>query len=246
MSHRLKRSYQGVSDKRGRFSISAVEPGTDYTLWVRPKTRYRDYKKRSLQVRGGRVNFDVVLEPVVTGRLEGQMVDLENYPIPGFSLTVKSRSASHHSVQVTGDDQGFFVVEDIPVGPVVLKTTSFPRFAVVGLQASQEADEPVTVILDLGEHELRGLVVDGAGAPVAAADITLSMSIDLTFSYEGKGPYSVSSRNAVSDELGYFQFTGLGPARYVVRVKAPGFETAELRHDMGAGQNEIVIHLDEM
>jgi len=73
------------------------------------------------------------------------MTDAGGKPIPGFALTLHSKVAAGQSVQVVGDDQGFFVVEEFPEGSVVLKINSYPLFEIQGLLLSSEVAEPVPV-----------------------------------------------------------------------------------------------------
>ena len=138
-----------------------------------------------------------------------------------------------------GDQQGFFSVEDFPVGGALFRTNSYPVLTVRGIHVSPEPQEPITVILDTGPHVLQGRVIDGFGEPVAASDITLVWEFGIN------GLLNSSSRQTTADQNGNFVFTGLGPGLHTMQVSAAGFRIAVLTINVGIDPIEMVVGLEE-
>ena len=237
-SSRLRTSYKAKSDDRGKFAFRKVEPGNDYRLQVRAGSGYKDKNIDSLEVPDSGLKMDVVLERTENGELSGWMVDLEGNPVPGFPLKLHSRVVAGKSVRVVGDPQGFFLVQDFPVGEAMLSTNSYPVFSVQGIRVSAPPEEPITAILDRGPHVLEGRVVDSLGDPVAADSILLGWTFNLG---EVK---SKSSRKTAADRNGYFVFTDLGPGVHRMWVSAPGFRTVVVDVDIGVERDEFVVKLE--
>jgi len=68
---------------------------------------------------------------------------------------------------------------------------------------------------------VQGTVEDETGAKVAKAAVKL-------FSEAGE------TLNAVTDEIGHFEFTGVGPGKYLLQVKFQGFASVESELSVGA------------
>ena len=239
LTPRMRTWYRVQSDARGNFLFEEVEPGKDHLLQIRPASRYKNKDINPLVVPDGGLKLDVVLELIDEGELSGWMIDLDGQPVPGFSLTLRSGTATAQSVNVVGDQQGFFSVENFPVGHAMFRTNSYPILMVQGIRVSAEPEEPVMVILDTGRHVLQGRVIDGFGEPVAAASITLG------WAFRDNGLRSSSTRKTTGDENGNFVFTGLGPDLHAMQVSAAGFSTVVQTIDVGADPNEIVVELEE-
>jgi len=238
-SSKLQTSYRAQSDMKGHFSIGDVEPGKDYQLSVRPGADFRNYERAQLEIPADGMELDIVLESLGEGELSGWMTNVDGQPIPGFAMTLSSKVAAGQSVQVVGDYQGFFMVEGFPEGGAILKTNSYPFFEVQGIQASPETEEPVMVVLDIGQQALFGQVTNGFGDAVTAPEVTLGWQ----FSESGVQNYSV--RKTVADQNGNFAFTGLGSGVHTLRVNAPGFSMAVIRVDVGTDPDTIVVELNE-
>jgi hypothetical protein len=236
---RMRTWYRAQSDARGNFLFEEVEPGKDYQLQIRPGSGYKNKDINPLLVPGGGLKLDIVLEPSEQGELSGWMIDLDGHPVPGFSLTLRSTTATAQSVSVVGDQQGFFSVEGFPVGGALFRSNSYPVLMVQGLRVSPEPEDPVTVILDTGRHVLQGRLIDWLGEPVAAASITLG------WAFRDNGLQNSSTRKTTADQNGNFVFTGLGPGLHTMQVSAAGFSTAVHTIDVGNDPNEIVVELEE-
>ena len=232
--------YRAESDVNGNFWFDDVEPGEDYQLQIRPGSGYKNKDINPLVIPAGGLHLDIVLELGDTGELSGWMIGPDGSPVPGFSMTLHSTVATGESVGVVGDGQGFFLVEDFPIGGAILRTNSFPLLTVQGLRVSLEPEDPVTVVLDIGRHVLHGRVTDEFGGPVAASSITLD------WGFRDKRLLNSSSRKTSADQHGTFVFTDLGPDVHLMEVTAPGFLTVVRTIDVGSHQNEIVVELQEV
>ena len=183
--------------------------------------------------------MDIVLESLEEGELSGWMTNVDGQPIPGFALTLSSKVAAGQSVQVVGDHQGFFAVEGFPEGGVMLKTNSYPFFEVQGIQASQETEEPVLVVLDMGREAVFGKVTNVFGDTVAAPEVSLG------WQHSENGVQNYSGRKTTADQNGNFAFTGLGSGVHTLRVNAPGFSMAVITIDVGTDPDNVVVELNE-
>jgi len=126
LTPKMRTWYRAQSDARGNFLFDEVEPGEDHRLQIRPGSRYKNKDINPLVVPDGGLKLDVVLERIEQGELSGWMIDLDGHPVPGFSLTLRSTTATAQSVSVVSDQQGFFSVEGFPVGGALLRTNSYP------------------------------------------------------------------------------------------------------------------------
>ena len=121
----------------------------------------------------------------------------------------------------------------------MFRTQSFPSFNIEGARVAPGNGTEVSLVLDVGEHELYGRVQDGDGTSIPGADVFLY------WTHTADDVRSQSTRRAIADESGFFQFIGLGPGSHTVSVTAPGFRTAQLRHDVSGLADEVVVRLEE-
>ena len=181
----------------------------------------------------------MVLESLGQGELSGWMTDVDGKRIPGVALTLQSKVSAGASVQVVGDNTGFFTVDGFPEGNAVLKTNSFPIFEIYGIRASYEAEEPIFVVLDIGRNALQGRVTNVFGEPLAA------LGINLGWKHVENGVQNTSARKTSADQSGNFAFTGLGSGVHTLRVYAPGYRATEVEIDVSQNPDDIVIELEE-
>jgi len=228
-SKTLNARYIRMTDKKGRFSIPNVKTDTNYEFFVRPERDYRNYSKPELDTTQDDVYLEIVLERLSSGRLLGSMVDPDGYPITDFDLLLRSSQASQQAVQVSSDEEGYFVLEDAPSGDL---TFTGSGLAIRGVSLSPGMEKEVVLVLDWGDHVIEGWVLDDAGRPLPGAELTLS------WSGSSEGLHSGSARRSVSDESGAFRFSNLGPKPHRVTVRANGYralqETLEVVEQSGA------------
>jgi hypothetical protein len=236
----LKRRYGTVSDHDGAFVIANVAVTDDYFVRVRPQGPYRDYERKGFEVAADGRPLNVVLSPLDFGRVLGQMVDVDGNPVPDFTLWLRSQSAVRETVQVTGDGEGHFFVEDVPSGRLLFQTESFPSFSINGPILPPGGEEEVSLVLDRGDNGVLGRVVDSYGQSVSTPDVFLY------WSHNRDGLLSQSTRRAAADASGYFQFAEIGPGRHTLSVTAPGFQTTRLTVNVGDLTNDVLIRLQEV
>ena len=238
-SGRLKSSHSAYSDKNGLFIVENVEPGTDYNLLIPPKTKFRDYEANQLVIPKSGLDLQIMLEPLASGEFSGWLVDTEGNQVSGYSLTVHHEQSIQQSSLVTTDHEGFFMVEELPEGPVRLEREAAPRFTITGISASSTAREPVLVVLDLGQHKIQGLVTNRRGDPVVSPEVVL------TWRHEENAVQSASSRSTNTGANGRFEFAGIGVGQHSIQVKAPGYRAAVIEIDVGMDPTNIVVELEE-
>ena len=238
-SPRLQNSYRAQSDMKGQFSLKGVEPGRDYQFAIRPGANFRDYERAQVEIPANGLQLDIVLEPLDQGELAGFMTDVNGRPISGFSLTLQSKAAAGQSIQVVSDSTGFFEVKKFPAGGAMLRTNSYPVFETQGFRVSSEIEEPVPVVLDIGQQSLFGQVKNALGERIAASEVSLG------WQHSENGVHNYSARKTTADQNGIFMFNGLGPGEHTLRVNAPGFSMAVIKIDVGLDSDNIVVELEE-
>jgi hypothetical protein len=236
-SQQQRTDYRARSDREGGFSMPGVKFGSDYRLIVLARDTYRDYLQEQIDVTGGALFLDVVLEPLASGRLTGQMIDGDGNPIPNFRLWLVNIEAQHSSVPVSSDEGGYFVVEEAPEGTLVFDTRSSPLLRVSGINLPPGGDRDVVLQLDWGNYELRGSVLDEQGFPVAGAELFLY------WSNEVGGLKSSSTRKSVTDASGLFRFSQLGPGPHRLNVRASGYRPRVQNYDVGLDPPGLEVQL---
>lgn len=233
----LGNRYTTVTDSTGSFLIENIDLGDDYGITVRPRGGYKDYSYQPLSIRADLMNLNILLEPLETTVLNGQMMDTQGNPIPGFTLQLRSVQAAGHVIEVKGDYQGHFRVNDAPLDSLLFETWSSPQFRISNVGPPGKYDL-LPLILDWGNHEIHGRVQNSQGVPVCASQI------QLTWIHTYNGIRSVATRKTVTDAAGNFRFSQVGPGQHTLSVDAPGFQSSRLTYETGMnGNNEVLIRL---
>ena len=233
----LKTEYLARSDKDGAFFMPAVKTGSDYRLTIHPEGSYQNYSQAGIVISRGSRTLSIILQSLDTGRLTGRISDVEGYPIPGYSLLLRSNKSHGRHLMVSADDGGYFAVENAPAGNLVFKSQSEPRFTVSGITLEAGTEKNVDVVIDWGNYEMTGWVRDELSNPLAAAEIGLSWNDGAS------GIHSSSLRQAVTDDNGFFRFTQLGPGPHQLDVVAPGYQRLQKVYNVDAYSEEIRVEL---
>jgi hypothetical protein len=229
----LDRRFRVVTQESGAFAIEGVAPGDDYVLSVYAAGGLAALEEGPLAVGPGGLRRELYLEPAATGVLEGWLVDDSGAPATlGFDLWLRS-PGSRELRPVRADSAGFFRLEKVPVGDVVLESRGPPRFTARGIRVPAGGVETVTLRLGSGPHALSGSVVGEDGRPVASAEVRLH------WAHRGNGVRSAAFRSAVSDGLGRFIFSELGAGLHDLDVSASGFQSVRVSHE--AGRDPVTI-----
>jgi hypothetical protein len=238
-SEAARQRYTAVSDSNGEVWFEEVETSFDYSLSVHPSDSYRDFSIQGVEITLAGADLEIVLEPLALGSLTGQMVDPEGKPVPEFSLWLRNPDAINQPVlPVTGDQQGFFEVDQVEEGALIFETHSSPLYSISGIHLSAGEEKDIRLVLDWGNHQVAGLVLDDWGAPVTASELFVSSL------RRDSGMRTHAVRRAITDEEGYFLFTQVGPGYHTIRVDVPGFSETVLDHDVRRDNTDVVIRLE--
>jgi protocatechuate 3,4-dioxygenase beta subunit len=227
-----------ASDDRGRYRFPEVEVGDNYQVGVEPADDYESYLSNSFPIGPDDTRHDVALAKLELATLHGTVTDPEGNALPGFSLWLRSMSASHQGAfPIRTDRDGRFVAEDIPAGLLRLESRSQPRLEATGIRVYPGQVAQARIAMDWGPHWLLGRVVDGAGRPVSQARIVMQ------WSQQSLDVSSRSWRETRSDPQGYFSFSNLGAGVHELAVEAAGYASARLQKDPARNREEFAIKL---
>ena len=126
----------------------------------------------------------------------------------------------------------------MPAGDLVVASQSTPSILVRGLHLDQGDKLQLPLILDWGDHEIRGSVVDADGNPVPASRVVLH------WSYETEGVSTKATRRTAADTQGHFAFSNLGPGPHSLQINAPGFRTVDINHDLSRQGYDLTVRLN--
>lgn len=225
----LKQSYSSKTNQVGEYHIDKIEAASDYRIYVRPISDYKDFSKDGVKITSNSSTQDIQLEKLEQGyRLSGQVIDLENRPLANTTLALRSMSARNQVIPLTTDRHGAFSVENIPAGELVIETRNAPFYTLTGIDLSgANVSHYRDLVVDRGRNKLVGKIVDNAGEPVAAPKIYI------TTTRIQDGVRMQASRSTSADKDGNFLFTDLGAEQYTISVNAPGYRGTRLKHNMG-------------
>lgn len=230
-------SFQATTDSRGRFNISNVPIGENYSLSVNPKSTYKDHTGQLEALRKDAPDLEIVLEPLGSARLVGRMIDVEGRPVPGFRLWLRSVDAARRRWEVAGDAAGRFMLEAAPAGRGSFETASTPNFRITGIDVGDGESAEIELVLDVGDHVLEGRILDAAGDPIGGAQVVLG------WVHSEAGLRSTSQRRSRSDADGGFRFSGIGTGRHDLEVRAPGFERTVVEYDLGRDHGPLDVRV---
>lgn len=232
-----KTSYRATTDAKGRYAFPLVEAPADYRLVVPGDGGYRDHQ-RSVHVTADMGELDVVLAPYEFGAVSGQLVNLSGEPVPHFELVLRNMASRAPNALVSTDEDGQFELPAVPAGQLVVASQSTPAILVEGLELTAGGKLHLPLVLDWGEHEIHGHVVDERGRPVPASRILLE------WSHREDGITTRSTRRTAADAQGQFAFSRLGPGPHALRVDAPGFAAVTVEHDVNRQGYDLTVRLN--
>lgn len=152
-------------------------------------------------------------------RLRGRVLDHAGQPVAGarvaFSARVGGKRIGSDEAagigDATSDDAGAFEIE-VPAGDVKLTATAGDVEGTALLDAVTPGNEPPEVIIRLPAGvEVAGVVVDGARAPVAGAEVRVTVV--------GGSGVRGAERTATTDASGAFRFERLAPGTATLEAR---------------------------
>ena len=183
------------SCRREPFIITAVDPATGESGTLRSGVR----------ADGDRVMLDIVL--VGRGGVEGTVRDENGDPLPGVSVTVTS--GTDMSRRRTGTDQnGFYVVNDVPVGEVAIEARG-PTGVARASRLLAEAGSIISADLTIVDQQVLGSLAGELRFP----DGTIAAGVEVFLSIAGSGGFIAVT---MTDENGTYRFDDLPPGNYTV------------------------------
>lgn len=220
-----QQSHRTVTDRRGRYSFDAVEAPLPYYLNVSGAPDHEDYRKR-IDVTTHAARFDVAVDSFEFGTVSGRLINADGAPISNFSLVVRHKASSSPNAIVSSDAAGNFRVTQAPAGELTVASQSSPSILVRGLRLEPGDELNVPLVIDWGEHELNGVIVDHNNNPVPAARVLL------TWTRVADGITTTTTRRARSDAQGIFYFGELGPGPHLLQIDSPGRRPVKVTHDI--------------
>jgi hypothetical protein len=226
-----------TTDQLGEFTFSIVESPADYGLIVFGGADYKDYQ-HPVHVTPDMDELEVVAESYEFGAVTGQLVNLNGVPVPNFDLVLRNTASRKPNILVSTDQLGNFDIPAAPAGELVIASQSTPAILVQGLQLRPGEKLYLPLVLDWGEHEIRGVVVDAYGNPVPASRIVLQ------WSHRAGGITTSATRRTAADTQGHFAFSHLGPGPHSLQIDAPGYSTADINHDLSRQGYDLTVRLN--
>lgn len=230
-------SYRTRTDSDGNYTFNAVQAPADYRLVVYGGSGHKDHEQE-LYVTPDLGTVDTVVEPYALGEVSGQLLNAHGEPVPDFELVLRNRQSRLANLRVSTDDLGNFEVPAAPAGDLVMASQSTPSILVQGLELDPGEHLHMPLVLDWGEHELHGRIVDAWGNPLPASQIVLQW-------FHREGDITTRSmRRAAADSQGQFAFTNLGPGPHSLRINAPGRRPVQLDHDLTRQGYHLTVRLN--
>jgi protocatechuate 3,4-dioxygenase beta subunit len=213
---------EGTADDLGGFSFADVSPGP-FVLSAEAPHR-QPAELRGLEAKAGEELKRVEIVLAAGATVEGRVLSPEGRPIADAEVSVaeasRGRSISFSTLRARADADGHYRIEGMSLGPHTLQAQAEGyRRAVRDVEAKEET-RGVDFQLDRG-LEVSGRVIDGAGSPVAGADVDLW----------GSGRDSRSTDTAAD---GAFRIGGLVDGHYTLHASRRG-------EDSGSGETEVTV-----
>ncbi len=232
-----QRAYSATTDHQGKYTFPFVESPAAYRLIVFGGTAHKDYQQ-ALNLTADTSELDVVVESYEFGEVTGQLVNLNGVPVPDFDLVLRHVGSRKPNALVSTDKHGNFAIPAAPAGEFVVASQSTPSILVQGLHLRPGDKLYLPLVLDWGEHEIRGIVVDSRGHPVPASRIVMQ------WFHQAGGVTTTATRRTAADTQGHFVFSNLGPGSHSLRINAPGFSQVDIDHDLSRQGYDLTVRLN--
>ncbi|MCI0445553.1 carboxypeptidase regulatory-like domain-containing protein [bacterium] len=218
---------EGQTDNNGVFQIGELSPGK-YDFEAGGKG-YSNYQKIGLEIPETRKPLDlgkIVLAPAIA--LDGRVLDTNKQPVEGAQIHVRPNdpytgfSGEEDPNAVSGVD-GYFSVPDQTPGNVIDLLVRRTGFVEKKLEEFPLLPgEPLTITLQAASR-VSGIVVDSSGQPVVEASLQLLKRV-----VRGTRTINTDQHSSTSKNDGTFEFIDIPPDRYVLAVRASGWQDYEM------------------
>jgi len=238
-SQSLNRRYRTISDQNGYFLFADVIPSTDYLLTVTPRGMYKKYRKTVPINFPDQSQLSIVLQSLPVSILEGVVVNSDAVPVSGFEMRLFSKEKSRWQGVIVTDSAGQFQLFDVPTGGIIFSSKYGHELSITGYSHDVDQDNPVTLLVDSGNHEINGMVFDQYNEPVAGANVLLNWK-----KIEGEKRIVVS-RRTITDPNGAFSIKGLGRGLHdLVFAESTGAAHRQTV-DVGSENTDLTIVLQQ-
>jgi hypothetical protein len=232
-----RRTQSTTTDESGRYAFDFVASPADYRLFVSGGKGFKDVE-REIHVTTFGNEADVIAEAYKTGAVAGRLVNQNGLPVPDFELVLKNVESRNPITVVRTDSLGNFEIPAAPAGELVFSSVSTPSVLVKGLQLEPGERVDMPMVLDWGDHSIRGQVVDSRGNPVPASRVVLN------WSHRDERLDTQTTRRTATDAQGRFAFSNLGPGPHSLKVDAPGFLGVDIDHDLSRQGYGLTVRLN--
>ena len=232
-----RQTYSTITDRIGKYSFPVIEAPANYRLTVFGGDDHKD-SQQPIHLTIDTTEFDVVIDSYEFGEVTGRLINVNGVPVPNFDLVLRNTKSLRPNILVSTDKFGYFEIPSAPAGEIVVASQSTPSFLVKGLHLSPDDKLHLALVLDWGEHEIRGTVVDGQDNPVPASRIVLK------WSHQADGITTMATRRTAADPQGNFAFSNLGPGPHSLQIDAPGFSSVNIDHDLIRQGYDLTVRLN--
>ena len=253
---------EGVTDESGRFRLPVREitPQKRFELWI-TTDYFADFSRQGILLYNGQyfemqkpiqLQIGVAVSGVVVDKRSGSAipnatvqlipptVGFQAAAVPGRELTTSYRlqtqtSSTLSGLEVLTDNNGFFRIENAPVGGarLVAFADSYARQEKQNVNLAEGPTDSIRFELSAG-MELGGIVVNENSEPIRDAKVT---AIALSNVRGGQA-------ETLTGEDGQFMLRGLEEGPYNLLVIAPGYIRPEALPPVEAGTLDEVIQLE--
>ena len=232
-----KQIHATTTDDSGNFTISHVPQGNDYRLEVLALGAYAGNVLEQVVVEPNMALLSVSLDTLELVSIDGTIVGTDYLPVADFEILVRNIGIAYPGDNIVTDSAGLFQLNQFPAGEIQLSTNGDEHFEINGITLSTGEYRNTTLVLDKGNNELSGNVVDSFGHPIEQARIVA------TSKFSGGNYESSSYRLKVTDNNGYFSFTNLGEWDRQLVVDATGYQTNTLQYSFQTQSDTLTVQL---
>lgn len=221
------------TDAQGRFESELLEPTDDVRATPIVEGCEAD---RSDTIELADADVTVMLKVRCEVTAQGTVLDADGAPVPNAEVSLQTTNGSESA---STDAAGHFAFHQ-PPGSYRLQV-SHPRYRKAEQPLTLPAKD-VTVVLDAG-GTISGKVVDGAGKPIASAEVMAVPGVldDVLREFEG------GSTGATTTADGAFEVTGLLAGRWVLAANGaslPSTPSEPIVLQPGEHREGVVITID--